>query len=268
MERTYRFLAMVAKAILRLMGWHVQVEGPGAVPGTGPAVLAANHVSYLDPILLAWPAERLGRPVRFLAKSELFTRRGFGWLLRWARQIPVDRQGKANAALTGGLAALERGELVGMFPEATISRSFVLQDPKTGAARMAVGAGVPLIPVALWGGQRIATKGRRPRLRRGMVLSVRIGTPVPYEAGEDAGAVAARLVATLSDLVDEAAVGYPQSPAGPHDDWWLPHHLGGSAPTPQRAAEEHRREVERKRALRTQREGPGRSRGLDEGDRR
>lgn len=257
MEVTYRILASLVKAILRLMGWRVQVGGPGAVPRTGPAVLAANHVSYLDPVMLAWAADRVGRPVRFLAKDELFARRGFGGLMRRVGHIPVDRHGEAGAALTGGLAALERGELVGMFPEATISPSFVPKRAKTGAARMAVGAGVPLVPVALWGGQRIATKGRRPRLQRGVVLSVRVGKPVPYEPGEDARAVTGRLMTALHELVEDAAAGYPQRPAGPHDDWWLPRHRGGSAPTPEQAAEEHRREVARKRALRAQNEDPG-----------
>lgn len=236
MEPIYRLLAMLAKAILRLMAWQVQVHGPGAVPRTGPAVLAANHVSYLDPIMVAWSADRVGRPVRFLAKEELFARRGSGWLLRRVHQVPVDRDGSADAALTGGLTALARGDLVGMFPDATISPSFVPTRGKTGAARLAMTAGVPLVPVALWGGQRIATTGRRPRLQRGVVLSVRVGRPVPYAPDEDARAVTDRLMAALTDLVEEAAAGYPQRPAGSHDDWWLPRHRGGSAPSPDQAA--------------------------------
>lgn len=253
MGPVYRAVAAIVKGVLSLMRWRLSVAGASRIPADGAAVLACNHVSYLDPVMLGCAADRRGRAVRFLAKEELFSKPGFGWLLRTVRQIPVDRYGHPEHVLGPAVSALREGHLVGMFPESTISVSFVPGNGKTGAARIAMDAGVPLVPVALWGGQRISTKNRRLNLQRGVALTVRVGEPVPYEEDEDPKVVTKRLMAALSELVDEESRSYPQAPAGPDDRWWVPHHLGGTAPTVSEASEARRRQDATRRRGRARR---------------
>jgi len=104
-------------------GLHWKVEGAHHIPQSGPALIASNHVSYLDPLTLAWVADGRGRHVRFLAKAELFDKKGLGTLLHAAHQIPVQR-GKVDAAdaLQAAVDALGQGECVAVFPEGTISQ--------------------------------------------------------------------------------------------------------------------------------------------------
>src|SRR5580704_11477736 len=124
------------------------IEGAPFIPNAGPVLLAANHVSYLDPLTLAWVADRRGRHVRYLAKAELFDKPALGPLLRAAHQIPV-RRGRADAAdaLEAAVDALARGECVGVFPEGTISEDLEPMIAKSGTARLAHRAGVPITPV-------------------------------------------------------------------------------------------------------------------------
>ncbi len=112
-------------------------------------------------------------------------------------------------------------------------------------------AGAPLVPAAVWGTQRILTKWRPRNFQRGVAIDVRFGEPIAYGPGEDSGAVTERLMAAVRALVDGAAAGYPQQPAGEHDRWWLPAHLGGTAPTPEEAEERlAEQRAEERRALR------------------
>jgi 1-acyl-sn-glycerol-3-phosphate acyltransferase len=129
---------------------------------------------------------------------------------------------------------LATGELVGVFPESTISRSFVPRPLKSGAARMALEAGVPLIPVVVWGGQRVWTVGRRPTLRRRVPVSIWVDRPLPVIEGETPAELTVRLAERLRELVEEVLAAYPVD----RDDdlWWLPAHLGGGAPSPEEAA--------------------------------
>jgi 1-acyl-sn-glycerol-3-phosphate acyltransferase len=247
-EPLYRSVAGPVKVFIRMMGWEMLVTGEDQVPGSGPAVLASNHVSYLDPIIIGYGADRRGRALRFLAKKELFDRAVFGRLMRGLKQVPVDRYGKPGEAIRQAVAALQRGELVVNFPEATISTSFVPAEGKTGAVRMAMAAGVPLIPAALWGGQRILTKGRPRNIQRGVPLAVRFGEPLLCDPQESPVDVTKRLMERITELVDHAAATYPDHPAGPEDSWWLPAHLGGTAPSIQQATEMRRRQDEERRA--------------------
>ena len=155
--------------------------------------------------------------------------------MRAMRHIPVDRKA-GTAAFESAVRALKDGEVVGVFPEATISTSFTVKDLKAGVARMAVQAGVPIIPAAVWGGQRIATKGHKVVLRRGVPVTVILGEPLVAEPGEKAQSLLRRTRAAMEALLDEAQRSYPEQPAGPEDRWWLPAHLGGTAPTPEAAA--------------------------------
>lgn len=250
MELVYRPVVATAIAVFKAMGWHIEVSGAEHVPAEGGAVLAANHVGYLDFTFVGFGALERRRLVRFMAKKEVFDHWLSGPLMRGMRHLPVDRFGRAVQALRTGVDALQRGEVVGMHPEGTISRSFVPRAGKSGAARMAMLAGVPLVPCAVWGSQRILTKGRRPNWQRGVPISVAFGPPVPYERDDDAAVVTKRLMAVIGELAEELMLAYPDRPAGEHDRWWLPAHLGGGAPTVAEADELAAREEAERRARR------------------
>ena len=123
------------------------------LPDSGPVIVISNHVSYVDPIAVARYLIWHGRWPRFLGKAELWKMPVIGWLARGCRQIPVHR-GTANAsqALDAAAEALEQGELVILYPEGTRTRDPDLWPmvPRTGAARLALTTGVPVIPVASW----------------------------------------------------------------------------------------------------------------------
>jgi 1-acyl-sn-glycerol-3-phosphate acyltransferase len=232
----------------RTMGWEVRVTGAEHVPASGPGVVATNHVSYLDFIFAGYGVREQGRRrLRFVAKREIFDHTVSGPLMRAMRHIPVERGGDTDRMMAEVRTALAEGDLVGMFPEGTISRSFVPLRGRPGAARMAMEAGVPLIPGAVWGSQRILTKGGSFNATRGAVITVAFGPRVAYEPGEDPGVVTDRLMASVGALVDEAQRTYPQAPKGPDDEWWLPAHLGGAAPTPAEAEQRAREEAARRR---------------------
>jgi 1-acyl-sn-glycerol-3-phosphate acyltransferase len=250
MEPVYTPIAAVLKAGIRVMGWKMIVAGDEHIPRRGPAVLASNHVSYLDPIMLGWVTDRLKRVPRFLAKKELFDHWFTGPIVRGAKQVPVDRYGDRELTFRIGLERLRAGELVAVFPEGTITTSFVPAEARLGAARLAVESGAPLVPVALWGGQRIVTKHRGRNLQRGVPLVIRIGQPIAYEACDTPEQVTKRLWDAVRDLVDHAQRTYPDQPSGADDRWWLPRHLGGTAPTIEESAEQRRREAAARRARR------------------
>ena len=142
------------------------------------------------------------------------------------------------------MRALRAGEIIGIFPEATISLSWEVKELKSGAIRLAQGSGVPVIPVAIWGSQRILTKGHKPALsRKKFPIAIKYGEP--YLVAKDADIVAeeARLREKISELLVEIQSSYPDSPVG---QWWAPKRLGGTAPTLEEAATENaRRKAER-----------------------
>src|SRR3954462_14663274 len=233
-DRPYRFVIRFALVIFRLFRFRFDVRGSEHVPATGGAVICSNHVSYFDFTFLGLGALPKHRMVRFMAKSAVFDHWFAGRFMRAMRHIPVDRRAGA-AAFEAAVRALKDGEVVGVFPEATISTSFTVKELKAGAARMAVQSGVPIIPAAVWGGDRVATKGRT-QLRRDVAVKGILGEPIVGEPGEKAQSLLRRTRAAMEELLDEAQRTYPQQPAGPDDRWWLPAHLGGTAPTPEAAA--------------------------------
>jgi 1-acyl-sn-glycerol-3-phosphate acyltransferase len=222
------------RTVFRVQGLRFTLDGTEHIPHTGGAVLAINHVGYFDFTYAGYAALRRKRVVRFMAKQEVFAHPVGGPLMRGMRHIPVDRK-EGAASYRKALEALRSGELIGVFPEATISRSFELKEFKSGAARMAASAKVPLIPVVIWGSQRVWTKGLPKRLGRTRTpVTVSVGEPV--EVSRDADATTARLRERMTAQLHAAQESYPDKP-GPEGDWWLPARLGGSAPTPERAAE-------------------------------
>lgn len=235
-ERVYPPVIALAKTWFKALGVTVRVEGGENVPRTGPAVLASNHVSYLDFIFAGWGAQPSKRLTRFMAKEAVFHHKVSGPLMRGMKHIPVDREA-GSGSFREALKALKADQVVGVFPEATISRSFTVKEIKSGAVRMAVATKAPLIPVAVWGGQRLWTKGRDKTLfKRGVPILVYVGEPLYPQRGDDLEAAADTLRARMQELLDRAQLDYPAQPSGPDDRWWLPAHLGGTAPTPDEAA--------------------------------
>ncbi len=182
MEPTY----LLAKGILKpwLSTWfRWTIEGDERIPRHGGAILAFNHIAFLDPFAAAYVVDNAGRRPRFLAKSELFADKRIAWILAGAKQIEVRRGSKdAPMALDHAFEALEQGEIVVVFPEGTITDDPDLRpmQAKTGAARLALGSQVPLIPCALWGTANVWPKDYAkhwwpPK----QDILVRIGEPMP-----------------------------------------------------------------------------------------
>lgn len=205
METTYP----LAKGILKpfLHSWfRWNFEGIENIPTSGGALLAFNHISYLDPLATAYVVDKAGRIPRYLAKSELFQDKRIAWILRGAKQIEVKR-GTATApmALDKAFDALGRGEVVVVFPEGTISDDPDLTPlpPKTGAARLALGSSAPLIPCGLWGTQNIWPKGYAknwwpPK----QDILVRIGEPMKVSGNVDSTADWRRISEALMDEIE------------------------------------------------------------------
>ena len=253
MEPVYATIIQAARLAWRLQGLTFTVAGVENLPATGGAVVAINHTSYFDFTFAGLPAYKQGRgrKVRFMAKKEVFDHQITGPLMRSLRHIEVDRASGA-ASFEAAVAALKSGELVGVYPEATISRSFEIKEFKSGAARMAIEAGVPIVPHIVWGAQRIWTKGRPKKLLRPKVpVAVAVGEPIqptlpPQELTE-------LLHSRMQHLLERVQDAYGPHPAG---EFWVPHRLGGGAPT---LAEANRMDVDEaaeKAARRAERSGP------------
>jgi len=245
---TYPPIVVTAKAGFRLLGQRFALSGAEHIPRSGGVLLAFNHVSYVDFVyggLAAQPSERL---VRFMSKRELFDHRLAGPLMRSLHHIEVDR-GAGVASYETAVDYLGRGEAVGIFPEATISRAMELKDFKTGAVRIAAAAGVPLVPVILWGTQRMMTKDHPRDFSRGTAISITVGEP-QHPTGADPVVETAALKSAMSGLLDTAIRTYPDAHLQP-GAWWVPASYGGSAPTLDEAAVLDAREKRDRAAKRT-----------------
>ena len=236
MELVYPPVIMACKTMFRVLDMRLDLKGTEHIPRTGGAVLACTHVSYLDFIFCGLAGLPAKRKTRFMAKQAVFANRISGPLMRGMRHISVDRSA-GQASYQQAVTALRAGEVVGVFPEATISRSFTVKPIKSGATRMAVEAGVPLIPVTVWGSQRLWTKGRpRDLTKRHVPILIRVGEPIHPTPDDDGEALNQDLRTRMSALLDEVQRDYPATPEPGTDPWWLPTHLGGTAPTPEAAA--------------------------------
>lgn len=243
----YTLSATLLATWFRVMRWSLSASGLEHVPRRGPVVIVSNHVSHLDPVILGVALLRRPRTLAFLAKRELFEHRLLGLYLRSLAQIEVDRGGGAAAALAPALERLRDGAAVCIFPEGTISTAFVPAPPRPGAAKLALAASTPIVPAAVWGGQRIVTKDHANWWRRGVRLSLLLGEPIAPLPEEDPRHLIARVWDRVSTLVDELARSYPDRPE-PGDDSWVPAHLGGSAPTVEEALARARAEADARRA--------------------
>jgi 1-acyl-sn-glycerol-3-phosphate acyltransferase len=257
-EPVYGTVIQLARLIWKAQGLKFTVSGVENLPKTGGAVIAINHTSYFDFTFAGLPAyqQGLGRKVRFMAKQEVFDAKVTGLMMRSLRHIPVDRdQGAESFAVA--CQKLKEGELVGVYPEATISRSFEIKDFKSGAARMAVAAGVPIVPHIVWGAQRIWTKDHPKKMWRPKVpITVTVGEPIPPTL--PAAELTTLLHSRMQHLLERVQDAYGAHPAG---EFWVPHRLGGGAPSLADAgrldAEEARRKAEARAARQADGSGSG-----------
>ncbi|MFF1875448.1 lysophospholipid acyltransferase family protein [Streptomyces sp. CB03911] len=243
-EFVYPPVIGAALTVFRALDVRIKIVGAENIPATGGAVLVSNHISYLDFLFAGLGAVRGGkRKTRFMAKDDVFKHAVSGPLMRGMKHIPVDRT-DGQPAYDAAVRALRAGEVVGVFPEATISRSFMLKKFKTGAARMAADSGTPLLPVILWGTQQLWTKGRPKTLtKRHVPVTIMIGKPIELAPGDKPVMVTRRLRAAMTEMLDQVQREYPAKPSGPDDTWWLPAQLGGTAPTLEAAEAEDEAEA-------------------------
>jgi 1-acyl-sn-glycerol-3-phosphate acyltransferase len=233
MEPVYTPVIAVARTLFAVQGLRFTVHGAHNVPRRGGAVMAFNHTGYMDFALGGLAARPARRLVRFMAKQEVFEHRITGPLMRGMHHIPVDRDAGA-ASFRAAMKALKDGEIVGVFPEATISRSFELKGFKSGTVRMAAAAGVPILPTVIWGSQRVWTKDHPKRLgRTNTPIILSVGTPIHVGRKDDFDAVTEQLRAAMTGLLHAAQEEYP--PLVGDDLAFLPARLGGWAPTPEQA---------------------------------
>ncbi|MGH3358539.1 MAG: lysophospholipid acyltransferase family protein, partial [Nocardioidaceae bacterium] len=249
-DLTYPPVIITAKTAFRLLGLTFQLSGTENVPRHGGAILAMNHVSYVDFVfggLAAHPSKRL---VRFMAKREVFDHRIAGPVMRSMHHISVDRA-DGMASYHDGVEYARNGEIVGVFPEATISRSMELKTFKSGVVRMASDAGVPVLPMILWGTQRLLTKDHPRDFSRGKTIALHVGEPIT-PTGDDPMGDLARVRESMNTLLGKAIAEYPVAPGG---QWWAPLSYGGTAPSPEEAkrldSEELRRRAKRRAARRS-----------------
>lgn len=251
-DLTYPPIIVAAKTAFRVLGQRIDLGGTEHVPRSGGVMLAVNHIGYVDFVYGGLAANPSGRKVRFMAKRELFDHKYTGPLMRSLHHIEVDR-GAGVASYRTAVDYLKAGEAVGIFPEATISRAMELKEFKTGAVRIAAEAGVPVVPVILWGTQRMMTKDHPKDFSRGKTILIRVGEPL-HPTGADPVAETAELKAVMSRMLDETIAAYPADEQPP-GSWWVPARLGGSAPTLEEAERldiEEKRERAAKRAARRQ----------------
>jgi len=243
-EPIYRACEILAQILVRATGSRITFVGEQNIPARGGAVVAINHTSYVDFLPAGLAMRRRHRRLRFMLKAEMQRVKVVNFLIKKNGAIPVDRS-SGHDAYDSAVHALRDGELVAVYPEATISRSFELKEFKTGAARMAIEAGVPIVPLIVWGAQRIWTKGM-PRQLGHQKVPVTVAVGEPLRAAPDVARTNEMLRESMTVLLDEVQRHYPH-PAG---ECWVPHRLGGGAPTLDEAARMEAEEIAARAARR------------------
>jgi 1-acyl-sn-glycerol-3-phosphate acyltransferase len=187
------------------------------IPSTGPAIIANNHISYLDPLTNGEAIERAGRRPRFLAKEELFRIPVVGTVLRGAGQIPVARGARDRSSLARAEAALARGEVVVVYPEGTVTKrdDGLPMEGRTGVVRLSLATGVPITPMASWGSQAVWQKSGRGSLRPGRPIWTSVGEPVvapvaPEGEQPSLRELTAQVMDAITQLVVELRDRYPR----------------------------------------------------------
>ena len=230
-DLVYPPVIVALRSFWKVLGLKFDFSGVENLPDRnhGGAILAINHISYLDFALAGTAALPMKRYVRFMAKKEIFNNKFAGPLMRGMHHINVDRS-NGSASFVAALRALRDGEIIGIFPEGTISVSFEINELKTGVVRLAQGADVPVIPTIIWGSQRLWTKKVKRNLRqRGVPITVVFGEPIHFPKGGDVEAGEAQLREAMAKILHQVQEKYPDSHKG---ERWAPVRLGGTAPAP------------------------------------
>jgi 1-acyl-sn-glycerol-3-phosphate acyltransferase len=236
-DRLYRTVIAGGRGLLRALRLTVRSAGQENVPLTGPVVLASNHVSFPDFVfvqqaLLQLPGTARGRLVRFMCRHEIWDT-PVGFAMERMRHIPVDREAPAGAYLTAR-RLLREGEIVCVFPEGGISAAYVVRALMPGAVALARETGAPLVPVSVWGSQRLWPQKRsldapfpRPVLTRGRLVDVRFGEPMTVRPETDLAEATTELGRRLQEGLETLQL-LPEHRPRP-GEWapWYPAHLGG-----------------------------------------
>lgn len=224
-EPFFRMMEFLVPSVMALNGNKITYQGLENIPECGGALIALNHTSYVDRIPASLASHQRRRRLRFMIKAEMQDVKAVNYVIKHTQLIPVDRTVGAEAFAVA-VQRLREGELVGVQPEATISRSFELRDFKTGAARMALEAQVPLIPMIVWGAHRIWPKDHPKNLFRNKIpITAAVGAPLwPRGTVDELNAVLRQSMNSMLYRVQEE---YPH----PQGAYWVPRRLGGSAPS-------------------------------------
>jgi 1-acyl-sn-glycerol-3-phosphate acyltransferase len=252
MEPVFRTLEIAVNLATRVLGNKITYRGLENIPQRGGAVIAINHTSYVDFFPAALAAYQRQRRMRFMIKTEMQDVKIVNFLIKHSGTIPVDRRA-GGGAYAVAVERLRAGEIVGMYPEATISRSFELKEFKTGAARMAREAQVPIIPLIVWGAQRMWTKDHPRNMgRKKIPITVAAGTPIHATGTIDE--TSAAMKAAMTTLLHRVQEEYPH----PDGAYWVPRRLGGSAPTMDEAKALEEAELAERARKRAEREAKSR----------
>ena len=217
------------KGFWKYLGLQFKFKGQEHLPKKGGAILAMNHVGYLDFAIAGTAVLPIGRYVRFMAKKSIFDNKLVGPLMRGMHHISVDRE-NGSPSFVAAMRALKQGELVGIFPEATISKSWEIKDLKSGAVRLSQGGHVPIIPTVIWGSQRIWTKGLPKNFKRKSIpIHISYGEPLYFAKNADVEKSEQVLREKMIEMLHQVQSGYPDSHVG---ERWAPQRLGGTAPAP------------------------------------
>lgn len=247
-DRFYRVIVRTGLALIRLFRIRIIVTGRGHLPAPEPladakrgssrpvvpgrgAVVAITHFGYLDfvfaELLLWWHARA---QMRFLVTQAAADHWFAGPAVSAAGHVAVGYD-SGSPAYDNAAARLREGEYIAILPEAGVSRSFRVRECKTGAVRMAAEAGVPIIPVSVWGAHRLMTRrhGFSPARAWRAPVRIHVGEPVAVDPAQDAQQATEALRGVLQAGIDACIADFPLTPAP--GAWWMPADLGGGAPT-------------------------------------
>jgi len=255
-EPFYFTVIGLARTLFKAQGLKFTVSGWENVPKDGGAVVAVNHTGYLDFLYAGIPFRLHKRYVRYMAKAEAFKNPIAGAILNAMHHIPVDRI-DGHTSLEAAVEALKSGELVGIFPESTISRSFEIKSIRSGAVRMSAESGTPIVPVIMFGSQRVLTKGHKANLGRSHTpihIKVLPGWTSTATTKEEVAADTTKLREQMQQGLDEVIAGYVEKEGPLPPEYWVPARFGGTAPTLDETEKEYKKVEEERSRVRTLRD--------------
>ena len=255
-EPFYFTVIGLARTLFKAQGLKFTVSGWENVPKDGGAVVAVNHTGYLDFLYAGIPFRLHKRYVRYMAKAEAFKNPIVGAILNAMHHIPVDRI-DGHTSLEAAVEALKSGELVGIFPESTVSRSFEIKSIRSGAVRMSAESGTTIVPVIMFGSQRVLTKGHKANLGRSHTPIHIKGLPVWRSTAttkEEVAADTTKLREQMQQGLDEVVAGYVEKEGPLPPEYWVPARFGGTAPTLDETEKAYKKVEEERSRVRTLRD--------------